>query len=144
MQSQGKTPPNLAFKAYQTAYEHGLSNEQIWLKSLQFIITKLQEAKSARQKGHFADAFNCHQKINRVLTVLQNALPDTSKIDITDPVYEAASTVEDIYQQIRTGMVIIASNKEDTDERYDALISEAQILSERLMAIPSNDPAEGG
>ncbi len=123
-----------ASNAYQTALVHSHTSYDIWLKSLDFIARKLKEAKMHREQQDFESTHDCHARIQRVVSVLQNALPEAEDVAPNDPALQASIYVKQLYQDIRQTLTSISS-KPNAIQLYEHLASQVTGLREHLHAL---------
>lgn len=120
-----------ASNAYQTALVHSHTSHDIWVKSLDFMARKLREAKMHRQQQDFESTHDCHTRIQRVLSVLHNALIETNQLSADDTITEASIYIEQLYQNIRQTLTDISA-KSDAEQLYEEMASEVSGLAQHL------------
>ena len=127
-----------ASSAYKSAAMQGADSHTVMLKSLQYIVRKLDEAKKLRSEDNFEAVFHCHEKIYRVLGVLENGLPSG---DVDEATMKASQFLAGFYQNVRNNMRGLSARAE-WEETYTQLAEAVRGLHSHLFK--SSDVASGG
>ena len=123
-----------ALKAYDVATVHGMTSNDIWLKSLSFIYKQLEEAKAAREKKDFMTAHDCHKRILPVVGTLQGAISPADGVVPDAEWVEAYHFLNGYYNQLRAALVGISSC-ENAAKEYDELMNMVMGLHNHLKSI---------
>jgi hypothetical protein len=105
-----------ATQAYNVVGNSAADSHTVMLKSLQYMVRKLNEAKGLRGEKDFEGVFNCHERIYRVISVLENGLPDPSMVE-DEALKNASLFLKGFYVTLRSDIRAIGA-KEDWDARY--------------------------
>lgn len=128
-----------ASNAYKSVAMTGADPHTVMLKSLQYIVRKLEEAKKFRAENNFEEGFHCHEKIFRVISALENGLPDTASLD-DEETRNATMFLAGFYNNLRNNL-ITASAKPNWEEIYTQLIDAVRGLHSHMFK--NTDAASG-
>ena len=118
------------------------------LKSLQYIAKKLEDAKKCRAENDFEGTFHCHEKMYRVISVLENGLRNLA--DVPDEATRAGTQfLVGFYQNLRNNLRGLSARPE-WEETYTQLADAVKGLhshmfkhADAVSETPAQAPVEG-